>query len=163
VRALAPKFEDTGKGAETSETIYGAIGAVLDREKGDKVFSSGKGSDALQGAAKLVEAEYRVPFLAHATMEPMNATARIADGRCEVWTGVQDPLAARKVASEASGLKPEQVTIHNQQLGGGFGRRRAHCQRDSASSGEADLESRRRHPARLLSAGRRRSLQGGAH
>jgi len=56
-------------------------------------------------------------------MEPMNATARIADGRCEVWTGVQDPLAARAVAAKASGLKPEQVTIHNQQLGGGFGRR----------------------------------------
>lgn len=123
VRALAPKFEDTGKGAETSATIYTAIGAALDGEKSDKLFSSGKGADALQGAAKVVEAEYRVPFLAHATMEPMNATARIADGRCEVWTGVQDPLAARKVAAEASGLKPEQVTIHNQQLGGGFGRR----------------------------------------
>ncbi len=123
VRALAPKFEDTGKGAETSDTIYAAIGAALEGEKTEKVFSSGKGGDALQGAAKVVEAEYRVPFLAHATLEPMNATARIADGRCEVWTGVQDPLAARKVAAEASGLKPEQVTIHNQQLGGGFGRR----------------------------------------
>lgn len=123
VRALAPKFEDTGKGAETSDTIYAAIGAAIDKEKGNKVFASGKGADALQGAAKVVEAEYRVPFLPHATMEPMNATARIAEGRCEVWTGVQDPLGARKVAAEASGLKPEQVTIHNQQLGGGFGRR----------------------------------------
>jgi isoquinoline 1-oxidoreductase subunit beta len=122
VRALAPKFEDTGKGAETSDTIYAAIGAALDGES-NNIHSAGKGSDALQGAARLVEAEYRVPFLAHATMEPMNATARVADGRCEVWTGVQDPLAARKVAAEAAGLKPEQVTIHNQQLGGGFGRR----------------------------------------
>ena len=123
VRALAPKYADTGQGAATSDTIYAAIGAALDREKGEDVFSSGKGSAALQGAAKLVEAEYRVPFLPHATMEPMNATARIAEGRCEVWTGVQDPLAARKTAAEASGLAPEQVTIHNQQLGGGFGRR----------------------------------------
>jgi isoquinoline 1-oxidoreductase beta subunit len=123
LRALAPKFEDTGKGAETSDTIYAAIGAALDGEDSEKVFSSGKGGEALQGAAKVVTAEYRVPFLAHATMEPMNATARIADGRCEVWTGVQDPLAARKVAAEAAGLKHELVTIHNQQLGGGFGRR----------------------------------------
>jgi isoquinoline 1-oxidoreductase beta subunit len=123
VRALAPKFEDTGKGAETSDTIAAAIVAAIDTHEGVELHSSGKGSEALQGAAKVVEAEYRVPFLAHATMEPMNATARIADGRCEVWTGVQDPLAARKVAAEASGLKPEQVTIHNQQLGGGFGRR----------------------------------------
>jgi isoquinoline 1-oxidoreductase beta subunit len=123
VRALEPKFEDTGKSKETSDTIYAAIGTALDGEKSEKVFASGKGADALQGAAKVVEAEYRVPFLAHATMEPMNATARIADGRCEVWTGVQDPLAARAAAAKASGLKPEQVTIHNQQLGGGFGRR----------------------------------------
>ena len=123
VRALQPKFEDTGKGAETSDTIYAAIGKALDGGESNNLHSSGKGADALRGAAKVVEAEYRVPFLAHATMEPMNATARIADGRCEVWTGVQDPLSARKTASEASGLKPEQVTIHNQQLGGGFGRR----------------------------------------
>jgi isoquinoline 1-oxidoreductase subunit beta len=122
LRALAPVFEDTGTGSETSDTIFGAIGAALEREEGEEVFSSGKGNDALDGG-KVVEAEYRVPFLAHATMEPMNATARIADGRCEVWTGVQDPLGARKVASEASGLKPEQCTVHNQQLGGGFGRR----------------------------------------
>jgi len=123
VRALAPKFEDTGKSGDTSDTIYAAIGTALDGEKSEKVHTSGKGADALQGAAKVVEAEYRVPFLAHATMEPMNATARIADGRCEVWTGVQDPLAARAAAAKASGLAPEQVTIHNQQLGGGFGRR----------------------------------------
>ena len=92
-RARAEVRRHAGSGAETSDTIYAAIGAALDGEKGDKVLSSGKGGDALQGAAKVVEAEYRVPFLAHATMEPMNATARIADGRCEVWTGVQDPLA----------------------------------------------------------------------
>jgi isoquinoline 1-oxidoreductase subunit beta len=124
VRALAPKFEQTGNEQVTSDTIYASIGASIDETKHhQEVFTSGKGSGALQGAAKVVEAEYRVPFLAHATMEPMNATARIADGRCEVWTGVQDPLGARKTAAEASGLKPEQVTIHNQQLGGGFGRR----------------------------------------
>ena len=124
VRALAPQFQQTGNEQVTSDTIYASLAASLDdKEHHSEVFKSGKGSEALQGAAKAVEAEYRVPFLAHATMEPMNATARIADGRCEVWTGVQDPLAARKTAAEASGLKPEQVTIHNQQLGGGFGRR----------------------------------------
>ncbi|HKS56325.1 MAG TPA: molybdopterin cofactor-binding domain-containing protein [Steroidobacteraceae bacterium] len=124
LRALAPKFEQTGNEQVTSDTIYAAIVASIDdKEHHQEVFTSGKGSEALQGAAKVVEAEYRVPFLAHATMEPMNATARIADGRCEVWTGVQDPLGARKTAAEVSGLKPEQVTIHNQQLGGGFGRR----------------------------------------
>jgi Aerobic-type carbon monoxide dehydrogenase, large subunit CoxL/CutL homologs len=124
VRALAPQWQQTGHEQVTSDTIYQSIVASLDdKERQQEVFKSGKGSEALQGVAKLVEAEYRVPFLAHATLEPMNATARIVDGRCEVWTGVQDPLGARKTAAEASGLKPEQVTIHNQQLGGGFGRR----------------------------------------
>ncbi|MGH8185532.1 MAG: xanthine dehydrogenase family protein molybdopterin-binding subunit, partial [Steroidobacteraceae bacterium] len=122
LRALAPSFSDTGNGGVSSDTIFAAIGAALEREDGEEVFSSGDAAKALQGDGA-IEAEYRVPFLAHATMEPMNATARIADGRCEVWTGVQDPLHARKVASQAAGLEPEQVTIHNQQLGGGFGRR----------------------------------------
>jgi len=56
-------------------------------------------------------------------MEPMNATARVAGGRCEVWAGTQDPLSARKVAADAAGLKPHDVTLHNLPLGGGFGRR----------------------------------------
>ena len=174
VRALAPKFAQTGNDQVTSDTIYAAIGASIDDvEHHQEVFTSGKGSEALQGAAKVVEAEYRVPFLAHATMEPMNATVRIADGRCEVWTGVQDPLGARKTAAEASGLKPEQVTIHNQQLGGGFGRRLPGmmdfieqavriAKETVARAGEVDLEPRRRHSARFLSTRRRRSLQGRA-
>jgi len=122
LRSLTPVFTDTGKSAESSATIFAAIGKGL--EDGDrKVLATGDATSALGGASKVIDAEYRVPFLAHATMEPMNATARMADGRCEVWTGVQDPLAARKVAARASGLSASKVTIHNQQLGGGFGRR----------------------------------------
>jgi isoquinoline 1-oxidoreductase beta subunit len=56
-------------------------------------------------------------------MEPMNATARVSEQKCEVWAGTQDPLNARNTAAKASGLKSDQVTIHNLQLGGGFGRR----------------------------------------
>lgn len=123
VRAMTPSFTDTGHNAETSDTIYAAIGKSLEGEGGKRVHTAGDAMKLVGGAARTVKAEYRVPFLAHATMEPMNATARIADGRCEVWTGVQDPLAARKVASQASGLDPKHVTVHNQQLGGGFGRR----------------------------------------
>jgi isoquinoline 1-oxidoreductase beta subunit len=123
LRGLTPVFTDTGKSTESSATIFAAIGKGLEGDDNKKVHASGDATAALGGAAKTVEAEYRVPFLAHATMEPMNATARMADGRCEVWTGVQDPLAARKVAAQASGLSASKVTIHNQQLGGGFGRR----------------------------------------
>jgi isoquinoline 1-oxidoreductase beta subunit len=74
-------------------------------------------------AAKTMTADYRVPFLAHATMEPMACTARVQGDRAEVWAGVQDPLNARATAAKALGLEPEQVTFTNLALGGGFGRR----------------------------------------
>lgn len=123
VRSLAPSFTDTGKSAETSETQAATIIQSLEGEDAKKIFVAGDALATLGGAAKTLDAEYRVPFLAHATMEPMSATARIADDRCEVWTGVQDPLAARKVAAKAAKLSAKQVTVHNQPLGGGFGRR----------------------------------------
>jgi isoquinoline 1-oxidoreductase beta subunit len=123
LRALKPSFSDNGHTSDSSDTFFATFGKALDSDKSEKIFEQGSPSDVLAGASKVVEAEYRVPFLAHATMEPMNATARVADGSCEVWTGVQDPLAARKIAAEAAGVDAERVVIHNQQLGGGFGRR----------------------------------------
>ncbi|MBB6091496.1 isoquinoline 1-oxidoreductase beta subunit [Povalibacter uvarum] len=123
LRTLIPTFTETTQRKENSETLASTIGRALEGDESKKIFSSGDAAATIGGAAKAIEAEYRVPFLAHATMEPMNATARIANDRCEVWTGVQDPLAARKVAADASGLDADQVTLYNQQLGGGFGRR----------------------------------------
>jgi CO/xanthine dehydrogenase Mo-binding subunit len=90
VRALTPSFSDTGRNAESSETIFAAIGGAPASEEGSEKFSNGDAAKTLPGAPTAIEAEYRVPFLAHATMEPMSATARIAGDRCEVWTGVQD-------------------------------------------------------------------------
>ena len=72
---------------------------------------------------KVIEAEYRVPYLAHATMEPMNATAWLRDGRLDVWSGNQGPtIILGDVAFEA-GLEPENVEVHTTYMGGGFGRR----------------------------------------
>ncbi len=122
-RALTPSFSNTDRNGATSDAIFETYRAALERNDGDKVHSSGNATKALSAAAKTIEAEYRAPFLAHATMEPMSATVRIADGRCEVWTGVQDPLGARKVAAKAADLDEGDVILHNQQLGGGFGRR----------------------------------------
>lgn len=75
------------------------------------------------GAAHAINADYRVPFLAHATMEPMACTARVEGGRAEVWAGVQDPLNARSMAAKALGIGAEDVRFTNFLLGGGFGRR----------------------------------------
>lgn len=78
---------------------------------------------------ELVEADYAVPYLAHACMEPMNCTAWVRDGVCDIWTGTQAPLMARTAAATAAGLEPENVTVHNHMLGGGFGRR-IHAEND---------------------------------
>jgi isoquinoline 1-oxidoreductase beta subunit len=84
---------------------------------------TGDAAKALAGAARRVAATYRIPFLAHAPMEPMNCTAHVRDGRCDVWVGTQVPVRAREAAAKAAGLPPAMVTIHNQLIGGGFGRR----------------------------------------
>ena len=78
---------------------------------------------ALAGAATRVEATYQVPFLAHATMEPMNCTAHFRNGECEIWIGSQAVARVRAMAAAAAGLPPEKVIVHNHLIGGGFGRR----------------------------------------
>lgn len=78
---------------------------------------------AMESAVTKVEANYHVPFLAHATMEPMNCTVHVRDGSCEVWVGNQIIPRAQKTAAEVTGLPLEKVIVHNHLIGGGFGRR----------------------------------------
>ncbi len=85
--------------------------------------NDGDAVGALSKAAKKIEAEYYVPHLAHAAMEPVVATARIDGDRCEVWAPVQAPHAAKENVAASLGMKPEQVTVHVTMLGGGFGRK----------------------------------------
>jgi len=85
--------------------------------------SEGDAASALETAENTVEAEYEVPFLAHACMEPMNATARISADACDVWAPTQDQTTAQQKAMEISGLPKEKVQVHTTFLGGGFGRR----------------------------------------
>jgi isoquinoline 1-oxidoreductase beta subunit len=80
---------------------------------------------AMSGAAKTFEAIYETPYLSHSPMEPMNATVHLQPDRLDVWVGTQDAGRALKAAAKVSGLKPEQVYIHNAFVGGGFGRRDA--------------------------------------
>lgn len=84
---------------------------------------AGDAKAAIGKAAARHEAEFVFPYLAHAPMEPLNCTVRIAPDRCEVWTGTQFQTIDQQVAAEITGLKPEQVQIHTTFLGGGFGRR----------------------------------------
>jgi len=95
-------------------------------QPGQQARKEGRGTEALASAARTIEAVYEVPFLAHATMEPMNCTAHVQPGSCAVWVSTQNGSSAQRAAAEAAGLKPEQVTIHMTFLGGGFGRRHQH-------------------------------------
>lgn len=93
------------------------------RTSGAKAAAKGDAEAALAQAAKRLEAEYELPYLAHAMMEPLNCTAEIRDGACEIWTGTQFQTGDQAAAAKIAGLKPEQVTVHTTFLGGGFGRR----------------------------------------
>lgn len=122
LRALKPAFTANVAATTDSEALFANIGRMLDTESGRTLDDAGDVEAELE-RAQVISAEYRAPFLAHATLEPMNATARVTEDGCEVWTGVQDPLAARKVAAAALEIDTDRVLVHNHHLGGGFGRR----------------------------------------
>lgn len=110
--ALKPEFSDAGHGAVSTASIFAAFDQAL-----------GPAPALPKAAAKTLTADYRAPFLAHATMEPMVCTAKIDGDHAEVWAGVQDPLNARSVAAKALDLNVDNVRLTNFMLGGGFGRR----------------------------------------
>jgi isoquinoline 1-oxidoreductase subunit beta len=83
----------------------------------------GDAEKALAGAATKIEATYQVPFLAHATMEPMNCTVHVRQDGCEIWVGTQALARAQASAAKTLGLPLEKVAVHNHLIGGGFGRR----------------------------------------
>jgi isoquinoline 1-oxidoreductase beta subunit len=84
---------------------------------------TGDAAAALQSAAKTITAEYDVPYLAHAMMEPLNCVVDLRADSCEIWTGTQFETVDRGAAAQVSGLAPEKVKINTTLLGGGFGRR----------------------------------------
>lgn len=92
-------------------------------EGGFAFHSRGDTKGAAKHAVRTVEQVYRAPYLAHATMEPINCTARVVDGKVEVWAPTQMPGAARAAAARAAGVSIDAVTLHVTYLGGGFGRR----------------------------------------
>lgn len=93
------------------------------RTKGATAAEKGNVEAAMAKAAKQVEAEYEVPYLAHAMMEPLNCTVEITPGSCEIWTGTQFQTGDQEAAAKIAGVKPEQVKLNTMFLGGGFGRR----------------------------------------
>jgi isoquinoline 1-oxidoreductase beta subunit len=121
-RALKITWDDGPNAGYDSEAFKASLEESA-RKPGKVVRNDGDFTAAAAGAARRVEAEYYVPHLAHATMEPPAATARIANGKCEVWGCFQSPQATRDLVAKRLGMSADDVTVHVTLLGGGFGRK----------------------------------------
>lgn len=121
-RALEVKWDEGPNAQVTSESISKLFADQM-AKTGAEARKEGDASSALAGAAKKIEAIYEVPYLAHATMEPMNCTADVRADRVDVWAPTQFQTMAQGAAAKICGLKPENSFIHTTYLGGGFGRK----------------------------------------
>lgn len=114
---------DDGVNASYDSAAYRAELETAARNPGVLVRDVGDVNEALAGAAKRVSAEYYIPHLSHAPMEPPCAVARVGGGSCEAWACSQDPQSARNLLAKLLGLPVERVTVNVTLLGGGFGRK----------------------------------------
>ena len=127
-QAVQCDWAEPGYPASTAAMMEAVVASMTEKDRDSRLRDDGDVDKALASATVLavpavLEAEYRVPFLAHATMEPMNAVAWLQGSKLDIWAGVQNPTAARDLAAKAAGLDASQVHVHVMLLGGGFGRR----------------------------------------
>jgi isoquinoline 1-oxidoreductase beta subunit len=124
-KGLAALVITWNPGVNATVSTADVISAMEAASKTQGVVATRQGDAAvaMAGATKKLEAVYQVPFLAHATMEPMNCTVHVRKDGCDVWVGTQVPVRAQIAAAQATGLRQDQVQVHNHLLGGGFGRR----------------------------------------
>jgi len=124
LRKLDIEWDLAGQGHADNASIEAMLREGLAAADLPQARRLGDPGAAFAAAAKVIEAEYRSPYLAHATMEPMTCTAWLKrDGSLEVWTATQNGEASLAAAAEAAGLPPAKVEVHKTMLGGGFGRR----------------------------------------
>ncbi|MDH3977846.1 MAG: molybdopterin-dependent oxidoreductase, partial [Gammaproteobacteria bacterium] len=123
LQKIEAEWSETSLVATDVSDIHRLQAEQLDAGELIEARDDGDVEAAFNAAERTLEAEYKLPFLAHATMEPMNATVSLTDDFCEVWTGTQAPDLIREVAAEMTGLRREQIEVHTTFGGGGFGRR----------------------------------------
>src|SRR5262249_13041791 len=121
-RALQIEW-DEGRNANLNSAAISKLFADRAQQAGVEARKEGDAAAALLSAAKKIEAVYEVPYLAHATMEPMNCTAQVCSDGVDVWVPTQFQTTTELSAAKISGLKPEQIHVHTTYLGTGFGRR----------------------------------------
>lgn len=120
--ALRVEWDESVSAGESTSALRQRCREALARP-GTVIRNDGDVDAALSGAARVLEADYEVPFLAHVPMEPVNCTAWVHDGQCEVEGPMQSPGSVRALAARVTGLRPGQVSVRMTRSGGGFGRR----------------------------------------
>jgi isoquinoline 1-oxidoreductase beta subunit len=120
--ALVVTWDESKAEKRGSDQIMAEYKALAETP-GVSVRADGDAEAAIKGAAKVLDAAYEFPFLAHAPMEPVNCVAELSVGKCEIWTGSQLQTVDQGAAARIAGLKPEQVVVHTLFAGGSFGRR----------------------------------------
>ena len=120
--ALDVKWDD-GPNAQVSSASISQLLTQTAQKPGAQARHDGDPDGALSGSANKVEAAYELPFLAHATMEPMNCTAHVRADGVDIWAPTQFQTGAQGIGAKIGGVPPEKVQVHTTYLGGGFGRR----------------------------------------
>jgi isoquinoline 1-oxidoreductase beta subunit len=144
-QALDVKWNPGPHATLSSRAIFDGLRRALDEESGYTYFESGS-QDGLAGTHS-ISAEYSAPFLAHATMEPVNCTARVLDGKVHLWASTQVPSVAVEVAAKVAGVDRDDVAIDVMLLGGGFGRR---LETDMVAQAVAIAKTLRGRPVQLI-------------
>lgn len=121
--ALEVQWDFSGALGLSTPEVFETYRKAADEDAGESERSEGDTDSVLANADKVVEAEYSQPYLAHATLEPMNATAWYRNDHMEIWAPTQAPDLGRIAAARVTDLAPDEVTINTTFLGGGFGRR----------------------------------------
>jgi isoquinoline 1-oxidoreductase subunit beta len=121
--AIEVQWQQRPLGALNSEQIEKELAQIATQGGGFAFHSRGDADGVEQTASRKIEALYNAPYLAHATMEPMNCTAQLKDGKLTLWAPTQVPQMARDAAAKVAGIDKDDVTVNVTLLGGGFGRR----------------------------------------
>jgi isoquinoline 1-oxidoreductase beta subunit len=121
--ALKVTWDESGAEKRGTKELMAEYKRLASADPGVQVIRNGDAASGLKGAAKVIKADFEMPFLAHAPMEPLTAVCSLSADRCEIWAGAQFQTIDQANAAAATGLKPQQVTIHTLAAGGTFGRR----------------------------------------